>query len=290
VKDLIIDIEPMVLDRVVEYALLEDVGFGDLTTEAIVDRDTRAVGEFRCKQPGIICGLPVAQRVFKKIDDTVVFEALVCDGDSVKKGDVFARVIGPARSILKAERVSLNFLQRMSGIATLTARAVERVRDYDVVIVDTRKTTPGLRVLEKYAVRCGGGRNHRFGLFDGVLIKDNHIAVAGSLVEAVRRARKRLPHSLRIEVEAETQSEVEQALEAGADVIMLDNMSVSEIAEMVKLIDGRALVEASGGMTCDTIEAVAATGVDVISMGALTHSYSSLDLSLDLLIEDANSK
>ncbi len=167
---------------------------------------------------------------------------------------------------------------------------MERVRDYDVVIVDTRKTTPGLRVLEKYAVRCGGGRNHRFGLFDGVLIKDNHIAVAGSLVEAVRRARKRLPHSLRIEVEAETQSEVEQALEAGADVIMLDNMSVSEIAEMVKLIDGRALVEASGGMTCDTIEAVAATGVDVISMGALTHSYSSLDLSLDLLIEDANSK
>lgn len=284
------DVEPMVIDRIVESALLEDVGFGDLTTEAIVDRGSRAIGSFRCKKSGIISGLPIAQRVFEMIDDTVAFESLVCDGDRVDEGDVFARVIGSAHSILKAERVSLNFLQRMSGIATLTARAVASVQEYDVAIVDTRKTTPGLRALEKYAVRCGGGRNHRFGLFDGILIKDNHIAVAGSLVEAVRRARKRLPHSLRIEVETETRSQVEQALEAGADVIMLDNMSVSEIAEMVKLIDGRALVEASGGMTCDTIEAVAAAGVDIISMGALTHSFSSLDLSLDLSIEDGATK
>jgi len=285
-----IDIEPMVVDRIIETALLEDIGYGDITTDAIADRDCRARGEFRCKEDGIICGLPVAKRVFEIIDDSVVFEALVNDGDEIKKGDVFARVYGPARSILKAERVSLNFLQRMSGIATLTAKAVEKVKRYGVVIVDTRKTTPCLRPLEKYAVRCGGGRNHRFGLFDGILIKDNHIAVAGGLVEAVRKARKLLPHTLRIEVETKTRSQVEQALEAGADIIMLDNMSVSEIAEMVKLINGRALVEASGRMTCDTIEAVAATGVDIISMGALTHSFSSLDLSLDLSVENNNSK
>jgi nicotinate-nucleotide pyrophosphorylase (carboxylating) len=289
-KDLVLDIDTITVDKVIETALQEDIGYCDLTTDAIVERGRGAVGEFRAKGEGVICGLPVAKRVFAMIDDEVVFEALASDGDRIRSGDVFARVSGSARSILKAERVSLNFLQRMSGIATLTAKAVARVQGYKAVIADTRKTTPGLRALEKYAVRCGGGRNHRFGLFDGVLIKDNHIAVAGGLIEAVRRARELLPHTLRIEVETETRSQVEQALEAGADIIMLDNMSLPEIVEMVKLIDGRALVEASGNMTVDTVESVAAAGVDIISMGSLTHSYSSLDLSLDIVIEEVETK
>lgn len=280
------DIDTRVIDKIVEVALEEDVGYCDLTTEAVVSLDRKAVGEFRAERRGMICGLVVAQRVFRIVDDSVTFESFVSDGDEVLKGDVFARVAGSARSILKAERVGLNFLQHMSGIATLTSKAVASVRGHHAAITDTRKTTPGLRVLEKYAVRCGGGRNHRFGLFDGVLIKDNHISVAGSIAAAVKRARLNVPHPLRIEVEVETPGQVEEALEAGADIIMLDNMSVQDMAEMVKLIDGRALVEASGNMTCDSIGAVAAVGVDIISMGVLTHSSTSLDLSLDVRLSE----
>ncbi len=283
------DIDIRVVDKIVEAALDEDIGYCDLTTEAVVSPDRRAVGDFMAESAGTICGLVVAERVFTLVDDTVAFEPLVCDGDQVSKGDVFARVSGSARSILKAERVSLNFLQHMSGIATLARTAVEKVRGFGTVVTDTRKTTPGLRALQKYAVRCGGGRNHRFGLFDGVLIKDNHIAVAGSIAAAVDAARSRVPHTVRIEVEAETRSQVEEALEAGADIIMLDNMSLDDMAEMVKLIGGRALVEASGGITCDRLQAVAAIGVDIISMGCLTHSSASLDLSLDIrLCETSN--
>jgi nicotinate-nucleotide pyrophosphorylase (carboxylating) len=283
------DIDIRAVDRIVEAALDEDIGYCDLTTEAVVSPDRRAVGDFIAESSGIICGLVVAQRVFRMIDEGVVFEPLVSDGDAVSKGDVFARVTGSARSILKAERVSLNFLQHMSGIATLTRTAVEKVRRFGTIVTDTRKTTPGLRTLQKYAVRCGGARNHRFGLFDGILIKDNHIAVAGSIAVAVKAARSRAPHPLRIEIEVETQSQVEEALEAGADIIMLDNMSLDGMADMVKLIGGRALVEASGRITCDRIEAVAALGVDIISMGCLTHSSTSLDLSLDIrLCETAN--
>lgn len=283
------DIDIRVVDKMVEAALDEDIGYCDLTTEAVVSPDRRAVGNFVAESAGTICGLVVAERVFALVDDSVVFEPLVSDGDQVSKGDVFARVTGSARSILKAERVSLNFLQHMSGIATLTRTAVEKVRSFGTIVTDTRKTMPGLRALQKYAVRCGGGRNHRFGLFDGVLIKDNHIAVAGSIAAAVEAARSRVSHTVRIEVEAETRSQVEEALEAGADIIMLDNMSLDDMAEMVKLIGGRALVEASGGITCDRLPAVAAIGVDIISMGCLTHSSASLDLSLDIrLCETTN--
>jgi nicotinate-nucleotide pyrophosphorylase (carboxylating) len=282
------DIDIRVVDKIVKAALDEDIGYCDLTTEAVVNPNRRAVGDFVAENDGIICGLVVAQRAFKMVDDSVVFEPFVCDGAEVSKGDVFARVTGSARSILKAERVSLNFLQHMSGIATLTRTAVEKVRRFGTIVTDTRKTTPGLRALQKYAVRCGGGQNHRFGLFDGVLIKDNHIAVAGSIAAAVEAARSRVPHTVRIEVEVETHSQVEEALEAGADIIMLDNMGLDDMADMAKLIGGRALVEASGGITCDRLETVAAAGVDIISMGCLTHSSRSLDLSLDIRLGETS--
>ncbi len=261
-------------------ALAEDVGTGDITTGATVSPDEAAEGRFLAKEDGVVCGLAVAQTVFEIVDASVRLTPLVKDGDAVKKGDLIARIEGPAASILTGERVALNFLQRLSGIATVTAACAAQVAGTKTKIADTRKTTPGLRVLEKYAVRVGGGANHRFNLADGILIKDNHIKAAGGIAQAVRRARENAPHTLRVEVETETLQQVQQALDAGADIIMLDNMSDEQMAEAVRLIAGRALTEASGNMERRDLAAVAATGVDLISMGALTHSPRAMDISL----------
>ena len=268
------------LDAFLLAALQEDIGTGDITTESCIPSDAVSRGGFRAKEDMVVCGLDVAKRVFELVDPSVVFTPLTEDGARAVKGDVIARVEGSSRSILMGERVSLNLMQRMCGIATRTAEAVAAVASTKARIVDTRKSTPGLRVLEKYAVRTGGGGNHRFNLADGVLIKDNHIRAAGGITQAIEAVRQNAPHTLRIEVETETLSEVREALAAGADVIMLDNMDNAMMREAVGIIAGRAVVEASGNMGDRDLRAVAETGVDVISIGALTHSVRSSDISL----------
>ncbi|GHU88584.1 nicotinate-nucleotide diphosphorylase (carboxylating) [Clostridia bacterium] len=272
--------EQSVVDKIILAALAEDVGHGDVTTESCVPVDARAEGVFTMKEAGVICGLEVAQRVFELVDGRVTFRALVRDGEGAAVGEVIAEVGGNARSLLKAERVALNLLQRMSGIASRTRRSVRAVAGYKTKIADTRKTTPGLRVLEKYAVRIGGGTNHRFNLADGVLIKDNHIVAAGGIANAVAAARGAMPHTLKIEVEVSNLGEVQQALDAGADIIMLDNMTIAQTREAVTLINGAALTEASGNMGGKDLAEVAATGVDIISIGALTYGAGALDISL----------
>jgi nicotinate-nucleotide pyrophosphorylase (carboxylating) len=270
----------------IERALEEDIGFGDLTTLATVPAEQRIAATIITRQPGVIAGLPVARAVFQAVDATLQVEQFVADGAQVAANDQLARIEGNARSILTAERTALNFLGRLSGIATLTASCVAAIAGTRAAIIDTRKTTPGLRALEKYAVRMGGGRNHRFALDDGLLIKDNHIAAAGGIVTAITRARQHAPHLLKIEVECETLEQVRQALDAQADVILLDNMSVGLLREAVALIrqrDARVLIEASGniGTNPERLAAVAATGVDFISLGALTHSAPNFDVSLE---------
>ncbi|MEW6446620.1 MAG: carboxylating nicotinate-nucleotide diphosphorylase [Bacillota bacterium] len=271
------------IDELIDRALLEDIGSGDRTTLATVPDHLTASGEIFTKESGVIAGLPVVARVFSRLDPEVRTIFRVKEGSAVAAGTVLAVVEGRARSILSAERVALNFIRHLSGIATRTARMVELVKEFRAVVVDTRKTTPGLRVLEKYAVRIGGGKNHRFGLFDGVLVKDNHIRVAGGIKNAVQLIREKIPHTFKIEVEAKNLSEVEEALDAGVDIIMLDNIPLEIMQEAVRLIGGRAAVEASGGITEENIRAVAATGVDLISVGALTHSVTALDISLDIV-------
>lgn len=273
-------IEWLGLDELLLAALREDVGTGDITTNCCIPAENRSEAYYLVKEDGVLCGLSVAERVFALLSPAVSVTPLVQDGEKVKKGTVIATVSGPSRAILTGERVGLNLMQRMSGVATMTAKAVSQVAGTRATIVDTRKSTPGLRVLEKYAVRVGGGRNHRFNLADGVLIKDNHIAAAGGIRQAVEAARRASPHVMKIEVETETLGEVRQALDAGADIIMLDNMDVPTMAEAVKCIDGRALTEASGNMGERDLTEVAGTGVDMISIGALTHSVKSLDISL----------
>ncbi len=268
------------LDALLLAALQEDIGTGDITTESCIPADAVSRGGFRAKEDMVVCGLEVASRVFALVDPTVVFTPLTEDGARAKKGDIIARVEGNSRSILMGERVSLNLMQRMCGIATRTAEAVAAVAGTKARIVDTRKSTPGLRVLEKYAVRVGGGYNHRFNLADGVLIKDNHIRAAGGITKAIEAVRKNAPHTLRIEVETETLDEVREAIAAGADVIMLDNMDNEMMREAVGVIAGRAVTEASGNMGDRDLRAVAETGVDVISIGALTHTVRSSDISL----------
>lgn len=265
-----------------ELALQEDIGAGDITSDSVVPAHAMTVGTILAKSDGIIAGLDVADEIFRMLDPNIRFERLVSDGDQVSSGQNIATVKGPARTILTAERTVLNFLQRLSGIATMTAEYVRAASGYHATIIDTRKTTPGWRVLEKYAVRVGGGHNHRFGLHDAVLIKDNHIAAAGGITPAIKRARERIPHTMKIEVEAKTMEQISEAVEAGADIIMPDNMNPEMIAKAVKLIDGKALVEASGGITLADIPAVAATGVDLISVGALTHSAMPLDISMNM--------
>lgn len=268
--------------EIIRLALKEDIFTGDITSESIIPDDVMAKASFLSKDNGIVAGLDVANAVFYAVDQKIVFNKLVTDGTEISKGQIIATVEGKARSLLSAERTALNFLQRLSGIATNTSKYVKAVSGYKSVIVDTRKTTPGWRVLEKYAVRVGGGHNHRFGLYDAVLIKDNHIAVVGSITKAVSMARQRIPHTMKIEVETENLEQVKEALASGADIIMLDNMSLEMMSEAVKLINGRALVEASGGVKLENVVDVAKTGVDMISIGALTHSAMPLDISMEI--------
>jgi nicotinate-nucleotide pyrophosphorylase (carboxylating) len=268
------------IQKIIQKALEEDIGPGDVTTMATVGPDCLGKAEFLAKEDFILAGLDVARETFLTLDSEVRFSGLAKDGASIKKDDVFACLEGRARSLLQGERVALNFVQRMSGIATLTRRFVDAVKGTSATIVDTRKTTPGLRVLEKYAVRVGGGRNHRFSLFDGVLIKENHIVAAGGILAAVSRARKIVPHTLKVEVETRNLIEVQEALEARADIILLDNMTLEMIRDAVKTIGKQALVETSGGVTLDTVRPLAESGVDFISVGALTHSSRAVDISL----------
>jgi nicotinate-nucleotide pyrophosphorylase (carboxylating) len=271
------------LDRLIDLALEEDLGPGDVTTQALVDPELQGEAHIRAKATLVVAGLPVAARVFQKLDAKLVFAAAVDDGQEVTKGTVLARLTGPVASILTGERVALNFLQRLSGIATFTRTMVAQVAGSTAVLVDTRKTTPGWRSLEKYAVRLGGGRNHRLGLYDGVLIKNNHLTAVGSISEAVRQAKARTHPLLKIEVEVTDLHGLEEALNAGADRILLDNMDDATLRRAVEINRGRALLEASGSMTRERLPLVAATGVDFISMGALTHSAPAVDIHLRLM-------
>jgi nicotinate-nucleotide pyrophosphorylase (carboxylating) len=271
------------LDRLIDLALEEDIGPGDVTTHAVVDPELQGEAHIRAKATLVIAGLPVAARVFHQIDAKVVFATAVDDGQEVAPGTVLVRLTGPVASILTGERVALNFLQRLSGIATFTRAMASLVAGSGAVLVDTRKTTPGWRALEKYAVRLGGGRNHRMGLYDGVLIKNNHLTAVGGISEAVRLAKARAHHLLKIEVEVTDLEGLEEALNAGADRILLDNMDDATLHQAVEITQGRALLEASGSMTSERLPKVAATGVNFISMGALTHSAPAVDIHLRLI-------
>jgi nicotinate-nucleotide pyrophosphorylase (carboxylating) len=269
-------------DELIELALKEDIGSGDITTDAIVSPDIQGVGDVIAKDDFILAGLDVARNVFNHLDSQVHFSSTFKDGDDLKKGYIVFSVKGKLSSILKAERTALNFIQRLSGIATLTRTYVDRLKHSNTRIVDTRKTTPGWRGLEKYAVKIGGGSNHRMGLYDGVLIKDNHIAACGGIRKAVNSARKQIHHLMKIEVEVTDMAELTEALSAGVDVIMLDNMTPDQIREAVKKINSKALVEVSGGVNLDNLSQLAEAGVDLISVGALTHSAKSTDMSMKI--------
>ena len=275
--------ENILIDKIIEQALLEDIGTGDITTESIIPYDLKTKGIIKTKEEGVIAGLKIANLVFKKLDSEIIFEKKIKDGTKVARDKVLAEISGPARTILKGERVALNFLQRMSGIATITSKFCQQVKDLPVRIVDTRKTTPGLRILEKYAVRIGGGYNHRFGLYDAVLIKDNHIAIAGGIKSVVNSTRKQISHMVKIEVEVENLSQLQEALEMKADIIMLDNMDLNTMKRAVKTVKGKALIEASGGVTLEKVRKIAQTGVDLISIGTLTHSVKSLDIGMEII-------
>ena len=274
------------LEDLIKRALEEDIGYGDITTQSLILDEQISRGLFIAKSPGVVAGIRVSEAVFRQLDAEITFEIFKNDGEVVLPGDEIAVVQGRTRALLTGERTALNFLQRLSGIATKTRRVVELIKDSSARLVDTRKTTPGLRVLEKYAVSVGGARNHRFGLFDGVMIKDNHIQAVGNIGEAVAAARQKVPHTVKIEVEVEDLAQLREALEAGADIIMLDNMGVDKMAEAVSIVAGRVLLEASGGINEGNIAEIARTGIDFISMGALTHSAISLDISLDLVEAD----
>ncbi|MGI4790788.1 MAG: carboxylating nicotinate-nucleotide diphosphorylase [Janthinobacterium lividum] len=276
------DIPQIQYEPLVRAALLEDIGPGDVTTMLCIPAGTKATATVLAKQAGVIAGLELGRLVFQLLDPDAHWEAFAKDGDRVGEGRTpLARVSGDARALLTAERVALNFMQRLSGVATLTARYVALTAGTNARIVDTRKTTPGLRALEKYAVRAGGGFNHRLGLYDAVLIKDNHIKAAGGIKNAVAGAKAHIPHTMKIEVEAGTLEMVEEALTAGADIILLDNMDTETMRRAVQMIGGRAISEASGNLSEARIAEVAATGVDILSVGALTHSAPALDISLD---------
>lgn len=273
------------LTEIVDRALNEDIGSGDITTLSVIDPDLTGRGYIRIKEKGLIAGLPVAAAVFQRLDQEILFIPQVSEGSWVSEAQIVAVVEGRLQSILTGERLALNFLQRLSGIATYTATLKEIIKDFPVNIIDTRKTTPGLRVLEKYAVCVGGGYNHRFGLFDGILIKNNHLKIAGSITRAVQKARKNISPMIKIEVEVEDLTGVEEALAAGVDIIMLDNMAPEVMHQAVKIIDGRALTEASGRVSETNILEVAKSGVDFISVGAITHSARALDISLSVEVK-----
>lgn len=274
--------DEVLLDKTIKSALEEDMGPGDITTDAIIDGNATGKAVLETREDIVLAGLPVFMRTFTLIDPEISFETFYEDGQEVSTGNVICNVSGSMSAMLKAERTALNFIQRMSGIATLTREYVSKASSEKVKILDTRKTVPGLRFLDKYSVTMGGGQNHRFGLFDAVLIKDNHIAAAGSITNAVKSAKDRTPGGIKIEVEVESFDDVREAIDAGADSVLLDNMTVDEMKKAVEFIKGRVLVEASGGINLDNIKGIADTGVDFISIGALTHSVKAVDLSLEV--------
>jgi nicotinate-nucleotide pyrophosphorylase (carboxylating) len=270
-------------DEIIRRALEEDIGVGDITTLFVIDPGLKGMAEIRAEEDLTLAGLAVAKRVFEILSPDMRFDALSEDGNYLSGGNIVARITGKTKDLLAGERVVLNFLQWLSGIATLTSEFVERVKGYPVKIIDTRKTTPGLRILEKEAVRAGGGFNHRFGLFDGILIKDNHVVSCGGISGAVEKARARAPHTLKIQVEVRDLGDVKEALKAGADAVLLDNMDLETMREAVATIEGKMIIEASGGITLENVKEVARTGVDLISVGALTHSARAVDISMDII-------
>ncbi len=275
----------LLFEKSVKEALLEDLGrAGDITSEAIFNKNIKIEATLVARKCGVLCGTATALTAFQLIDPEIKYDNILIDTALVNSGDIIARINGSATSILAAERVALNFLGHLSGISTLTAKYVSQISHTHAKICDTRKTTPNLRALEKYAVSCGGGVNHRFGLDDAILIKDNHIAVAGGVAAALRAAKQKIGHLVKIEIEVDTLDQLHEALSEGVDVVLLDNMSLTQLAEAVRMINKQALSEASGGISLDTVAAVAETGVDLISVGALTHSAPILDVGLDIHI------
>ncbi len=268
------------VDDIIKTALSEDINYIDVTTDYLIDENAVSEASFVAKAEGVLAGIDVAMRVFELLCPSIEREVYIHDGEPVKKGDIIAKIKGPTRFILKGERTSLNLLQHMSGIATAANRCVKLCEGTNAAVTDTRKTLPGLRALQKYAVVAGGGKNHRYNLSDGAMLKDNHVDAYGGIIPAVKALRAKIGHMVKIEVEVRNKEELMQALEAGADVIMLDNMSCAEMAECVHIADGRAKLEASGNITLENIADVAKTGVDIISLGALTHSVKAFDISL----------
>jgi nicotinate-nucleotide pyrophosphorylase (carboxylating) len=274
------------INHLIKIALEEDIGPGDITTENLIDKNLKGIGEVVTKEPLVIAGLDVARQVFEQLEPDISFRPNFKDGDFIEKGKIVLEVEGKLRVLLMGERTALNFLQHLSGIATHVRSYMDSIANKNVRLVDTRKTTPGLRGLEKYAVRVGGAHNHRMGLYDGVLIKDNHIAVCGGIKKAIESIKDKLSHLVKIEVEVSDLDSIKQALEAGADVIMLDNMDIDQIKEAIEFINGKAVVEISGGVTIDSLNQLADTGVDIISAGALTHSARSVDISMRIRSKD----
>jgi nicotinate-nucleotide pyrophosphorylase (carboxylating) len=276
------EINPKLLEKVVAVALEEDLGIGDLTTDSIVPPDLLAWGDFLAKEDMVLAGWPVVVETFRSVSPDIQISIEFAEGAWVSRGTLFGHVKGFAAHLLKGERVALNFLQQLSGVASETRKYVRAVLGTGVTILDTRKTTPGLRYLEKYAVRVGGGKNHRLGLYDGVLIKENHIAMAGNIGEAIRRVRTGIDHLKKVEIEVTNFLELVQALQAGADIILLDNMSPDQVQEAVRIVEGRVKLEVSGGINLENVREYALTGIDFISVGALTHSVKAIDISLEL--------
>ncbi|NLA77673.1 MAG: carboxylating nicotinate-nucleotide diphosphorylase [Clostridiales bacterium] len=270
------------IDEIIRRAITEDINYIDVATDNLIDPDAHSEARFLAKADGVLCGLDIALRVFGLLDSDFKCEKYKKDGDALKKGDIIAELSGKTAMLLKGERTALNLLQHLSGVATATAVAVKAVEGTNASIADTRKTLPGLRALQKYAVVCGGGKNHRFNLSDCVMLKDNHIDAAGSIAGAVSTVRKRVGHTVKIEVETRNLDEVREAVDAGADIIMLDNMDNSTMAQAVEIVGSRALTEASGNMTPERLPSVAATGVDIISLGSLTHSVQAFDISMKI--------
>lgn len=270
------------IDDIIITALKEDINYIDVTTDYLIDDNSVSEAYYVAKDDGVLCGIDIAKRVFKLLDDSIVFETKIKDGEKVKKGDIIAEMKGSTKTLLKGERTALNLLQHLSGIASATNRCVEKVKGTRAQITDTRKTLPGLRALQKYAVTVGGGKNHRFNLSDGAMLKDNHIDAGGGIPATISKLRNKIGHMVKIEVEVRNLSELKDAICAGADIIMLDNMSYDEMREAVKINDGRRLLEASGNVTEENIRDVAETGVDIISLGALTHSVKCFDISMKI--------
>lgn len=270
------------IDKIIDIAFEEDIATGDITTDSLIPETAQATATMTAKSEGVISGISVVERVFLRFQDDITFKVFFPDGSHVKKGDLIMTIAGSYPALLKGERTALNFFQRMSGIATETAKYVEALKGFDTKLLDTRKTAPGMRMTDKMAVHDGGGTNHRMGLYDMVMIKDNHIRMAGGITKAVEEVRAHIPAGIKIEVETETLDQVREALSTGCDIIMLDNMTTPVMAEAVKIIAGRAKTEASGNMTIPRLREVAATGVDFISVGALTHSVTALDISMKI--------